>query len=331
MLEARSESRSAPMPTPLKTPADRRARAQAQSAVDPAEQVRIAGFIERVWAEQGLARPTQASYRRDLEGLARWLAIRRSSLLGCTRADLQDYLADRIALGYHPRSNARLLSALRAFYAQQLRLGHVEADPTALLSSPKIGRPLPKSLSEAQVEALLAAPAVDDPAGLRDRAMLELMYGAGLRVSELVGLPGTAVNLRQGVLRITGKGGKERLVPVGDEAVHWLQRYLDDARPALLRRPPDPALFLSRRGRAIGRQQFWATIKRYAVQAGIDPEQVSPHRLRHAFATHLLNHGADLRALQMMLGHSSLSTTQIYTMVAREQLKRMHARHHPRG
>jgi integrase/recombinase XerD len=319
------------MPTPPRTPAERRALALTQPPVADADARLIAEFSERLWAEQGLARPTLDSYRRDLEGLARWLPGRGGSLVSCQRADLFDYLAERVALGYSARSNARLLSALRALYAQLLRLQRIAADPTALLSSPKLGRPLPKGLSESQVEALLAAPDAETPFGLRDRAMLELMYGAGLRVSELVGLSGTQLNLRQGVLRIVGKGGRERLVPLGEEALHWMQAYLERARPALARARADNALFLSRLGAAMSRQQFWAAIKRYAVVAGIDPDAVSPHKLRHAFATHLLNHGADLRALQMMLGHSSLSTTQIYTLVAKEQLKRLHAAHHPRG
>jgi integrase/recombinase XerD len=319
------------MPAALRTPAERRAHALAQAPLAEVDAALIADFTERLWAEQGLARPTLHSYRRDLEGLARWLVTRGGSLKGCGRADLFDYLAERVALGYSARSNARLLSALRALYAQLLRRQAIEVDPTALLASPKLGRPLPKALSESQVEALLAAPDVDTAFGLRDRAMLELMYGAGLRVSELVGLTGTQLNLRQGVLRVLGKAGKERLVPLGEEALHWLQAYLQQARPALSKGQASPMLFLSRRGGGLSRQQFWNAVKRHALGAGIDPDAVSPHRLRHAFATHLLNHGADLRALQMMLGHSSLSTTQIYTLVAKEQLKKLHAMHHPRG
>jgi integrase/recombinase XerD len=322
---------SPPSCTAPRTPAERRAHALAQGPLADADAALIGAFIERAWAEQGLARPTQASYRRDLEGLARWLHGRGGDLLRCARADLFDYLGARVALGYSARSNARLLSSLRAFYGQLLRLNQLSADPTALLQSPKLGRPLPKSLSESQVEGLLGSPDIEQPLGLRDRAMLELMYGAGLRVSELVGLTGTQLNLRQGVLRVLGKGGKERLVPLGEEALHWMQAYLQQARPQLAKGRPSLALFLSRRGAAMSRQQFWTTVKRYALQAGIDPAAVSPHRLRHAFATHLLNHGADLRALQMMLGHSSLSTTQIYTLVAREQLKKLHREHHPRG
>jgi len=247
------------------------------------------------------------------------------------REHLFQYLAERGARQYAARSNARLLSTLRAFYAQQLRLGAIAEDPSALLDSPKLGRSLPKALSESEVEALINAPDVETPAGLRERAMVELMYAAGLRVSELVALPASAVNLRQGVLRVRGKGNKERLVPMGEEAQHWLERYLADARPGFAAGRMLEPLFLGRGGEPLSRQQFWTLVKKLAVRAGIDPGRVSPHGLRHSFATHLLNHGADLRALQMLLGHSSLSTTQIYTLVAREGLKRLHAQHHPRG
>ena len=217
------------------------------------------------------------------------------------------------------------------FYAQQVRRGAIVLDPTNALASPRLGRPLPKALSESQVELLLDAPDVGTPLGLRDRAMVELMYATGLRVSELVGLPALAVNMRQGVLRVSGKGGKERLVPMGEESQHWLERYLAEARPQLAQGKSRSALFLGRRGEALSRQQFWNLVKALALRAGIDPGRVSPHGLRHSFATHLLNHGADLRALQMLLGHSSLSTTQIYTLVANEGLKRLHSAHHPRG
>ncbi len=303
----------------------------AQAPASEADAACIAAFVERLWAEQGLARQTLDSYRRDLDGLARWLDARGSRLLAATRADLFDYLAQRSAQQYAPRSNARLLSALRAFYAQQLRLHAIAVDPTALLASPKLGRSLPKALSESEIEGLLAAPDTEAPTGLRDRAMLELMYATGLRVSELVGLPAAAVNLRQGVLRVSGKGGKERLVPMGEEAQHWLERYLRDARPRLAARRDVLPLFLDVHGEEVSRQRFWLLTKSSAARAGIDPAKVSPHGLRHSFATHLLNHGADLRALQMLLGHASLSTTQIYTLVAREGLKRLHAQHHPRG
>ncbi len=296
-----------------------------------ADETAIKSFIDAIWAEHGLAKQTLASYRRDLEGFARWRDGAAGGLLGADRAVLFDYLAWRTHTGYSPRSNARWLSTLRAFFALQVRRGVRSEDPTALLDPPKLPRSLPKALSERDIEALLAAPDTSHPIGLRDRAMLELMYAAGLRVSELVELASTAVNLRQGALRVTGKGGKERLVPLGEEAQHWLQRYLTEARPALAGKQPLAALFLNAGGDSPSRQQFWVLVKRYAVAAGIDPRKISPHGLRHSFATHLLNHGADLRALQMLLGHASLSTTQIYTLVARAQLKRLHAQHHPRG
>jgi integrase/recombinase XerD len=319
------------MPKAIASTTERRLRARAAAPAPSQEQALIAEFLERAWAEQGLARLTQDSYRRDLEGFARWLEPRRRRLLECDRADLHDYLAARAGQGYSARSNARLLSALRRFYAQMLRLGRAAVDPTALLPSPRLGRSLPRALSESQIDALLQAPDITTAAGLRDRAMLELMYGSGLRVSELVGLETLQLNLRQGALRVTGKGGKERLVPLGDEARHWIERYLEQARPALGGARPIATLFLGSRGAMLSRQRFWHAVKRHALAAGIDPAKVTPHGLRHSFATHLLNHGADLRALQMLLGHSSLSTTQIYTLVAKEGLKRMHARHHPRG
>jgi integrase/recombinase XerD len=278
-----------------------------------------------------LSRSTLDSYRRDLEGLARWLSDKEANLLTATRQSLFEYLAERSALAYAARSNARLLSALRAFYAWQVRQGAVVADPTALLDPPKLNRSLPKALAESEINALMSAPDLDRPNGLRDRAMIELMYASGLRVSELVNLPTTAVNLRQGVLRVMGKGSKERLVPLGEEAQHWLERYLAEARPQLAGKRSLAPLFLTRGGEAMSRQQFWTVIKTLALRAGIDRDKISPHGLRHSFATHLLNHGADLRALQMLLGHSSLSTTQIYTLVAREGLKRLHEKHHPRG
>ena len=314
-----------------RTPADRRLHAQQQPEAAAADTALIAAFLERSWAESGLGRATLDSYRRDLDGLARWRHARGGGLLELRRQDLFDYLAERATLGYAARSNARLLSTLRAFYALQLRLGAIREDPTALIEAPKLGRSLPKALAEGEVEALLQAADPATPGGLRDRAMIELMYAAGLRVSELVSLPSLAVNLRQGVLRVTGKGSKERLVPMGEEAQHWLERYLREARPALAGKRVREALFLGPRGEAMTRQQCWTLVKRLAAGANIDPRRVSPHGLRHSFATHLLNHGADLRALQMLLGHSSLSTTQIYTMVAREGLKRLHREHHPRG
>jgi integrase/recombinase XerD len=316
---------------PAASPSERRQQAVALPPLRDADAAAIHAFIETIWAENGLAKQTLASYRRDLEGFARWRDGAGGGLIGADRAALFDYFAWRTRSAYSPRSNARLLSTLRAFFALQVRRGVRAEDPSALLDPPTLPRSLPKVLSERDIEALLAAPDVGEPLGLRDRAMLELMYAAGLRVSELVGLPATMVNLRQGVLRVTGKGGKERLVPLGEEAQHWLSRYLTGPRPTLAGKRSPAALFLDPGGEPLSRQQFWVLVKRYAAAAGIDPRKISPHGLRHSFATHLLNHGADLRALQMLLGHASLSTTQIYTLVAREQLKRLHAQHHPRG
>ncbi|QGW64089.1 site-specific tyrosine recombinase XerD [Lysobacter soli] len=314
-----------------RTPAQRRSIAMALPPLPDADAALIGRFLDAIWAENGLAQPTLDSYRRDLELLARYRSDRKAGLADADRAALFDYLAWRSQQGYSPRSNARLLSALRAFYAWLVRRGERTDDPTALLDPPKLPRSLPKALAESQIEALLAAPDIATPLGLRDRAMLELMYAAGLRVSELVNLPATAVNLRQGALRVMGKGSKERLVPLGEEAQHWLERYLAQSRPQLAGKRALAPLFLSANGEAPTRQQYWQLVKKYAAVAGIDPDRISPHGLRHSFATHLLNHGADLRALQMLLGHSSLSTTQIYTLVAREQLKQLHAKHHPRG
>lgn len=304
--------------------------------IPQADAALIAFFLERAWSELGLADNTLASYRLDLEGFSRWLALHGSSLAGCDREALQRHLGERSAKGgtsgrgYKARSNARLLSTLRHFYRLLVREARIGADPTLLLDAPKLPRSLPKALSESEVETLLRAPA-ETPLGMRDRAMIELMYATGLRVSELVGITAAQINLRQGVLRVLGKGGKERLVPLGDEAAHWLTRYVGEARPLLLKGARSDALFVSNRRAAMTRQMFWTLVKKHALAAGIAPARISPHVLRHSFATHLLNHGADLRALQLMLGHSSLSTTQIYTLVAKEGLKRLHARHHPRG
>lgn len=294
-----------------------------------ADRVAIEAWLERLWAEQGLADSTLASYRSDLRGFARWQAAHGRVLDDAERADIEAYIASRQVKA---RSNARLLSSLRRYFADRSRRQPGDDDPTVLLEPPKLPRGLPKALSEAQVEALLRAPETDTPLGLRDRAMFELMYACGLRVSELVQLPLAALNPREGVLRLTGKGGKQRLVPVGEEALDWLERYLAQARPALARGHGESvSMFLSNRGRAMTRQMFWTLSKNHARHAGIDSRRVSPHVLRHSFATHLLNHGADLRVLQMLLGHSSLSTTQIYTLVAREKLKQIHQKHHPRG
>jgi integrase/recombinase XerD len=311
--------------------ADASRRPRSATDVGSADGAAIDAFLELAWSEQGLAENSLASYRRDLQGLARWCAARGAALAGCTREQLFAYLAERTEGGYSARSNARLLSTLRHFFRIQQRIGAITADPTLLLDSPKLPRPLPKALAESEVEALIRAPDVDTPLGLRDRAMFELIYATGLRVTELIGLRVDQVNLRQGVLRVTGKGGKDRLVPIGDEAEHWLQRYYAEARPELAGGRDVAQVFLTRRRAAMTRQMFWTVVKRHALRAGIDAKRISPHVLRHCFATHLLNHGADLRALQMLLGHSSLSTTQIYTLVAREGIKRLHARHHPRG
>ena len=328
-----------PRDTPaIATAADRRRLAGRLPALRDADARAIGRFIDAAWAEHGLARQTQDAYRRDLEQLARWRDGAGGGIEGADRETLFRYMAWRHAAGYQPRSNARLRASLRAFYAYLVRAGRRSDDPAALLDPPRLPRPLPKALTESQVDALLAAPQVETPEGLRDRAMLELMYAAGLRVSELVNLPANAVNLRQGVVRVLGKGGKERLVPLGEESQHWLERYLAQARPQLAGGRPVPAdaqgqvpLFLAAQRQAPTRQAFWQWLKRYAAVAGIDPRKVTPHGVRHSFATHLLNRGADLRALQLLLGHASLSTTQIYTLVAREHLQRLHARHHPRG
>jgi len=290
----------------------------------------IEAFLDALWMEHGLSDNTLAAYRGDLNALAGWLAQHGGHMLGAGRGDLLAYLAEKVGQGARPRSTARLLSSIRRFYRQQLREGRIDEDPSALIDAPKLGRPLPKALTEEEVEGLLAAPPLDDPVGLRDRAMLEVLYASGLRVSELVGLSLGQVNSRQGVVRVLGKGSKERLVPLGEEALDWLARYLAEARPELVRGRLSDALFPTRRGGAMTRQAFWYLIKRYAGQAGIR-KPLSPHTLRHSFATHLLNHGADLRVVQMLLGHSDLSTTQIYTHVARERLKSLHASHHPRG
>ena len=316
---------------PSTTAAERRMRAMALPSLRDEDHAAIEDFLDAQWAESGVTALTTTGYRRDLQGFARWRDGAGGGLTQADRPALFDYLAWRTRDGYSPRSNARLLTALRAFFAFRLRRGDRKDDPTALLEPPRLPRSLPKALAETQIDALLAAPATDTTDGLRDRAMLELMYATGLRVGELVDLPSVAVNLRQGVLRVRGKGGRERLVPLGEEAQHWLERYLAQAHPVLAAGRTQAALFLQAGGDPLTRQQFWRLVKRHGSTAGIESRRISPHVLRHSFATHLLNHGADLRALQMLLGHSSLSTTQIYTLVAREHLKRLHARHHPRG
>ena len=291
----------------------------------------IERFLDAVWMEGGLSENTLAAYRNDLRGLALWMTVHAGvPLAAASREHLMDYLAHRYQAGSKARSAARLLSSLRRFYRHLVRENRIEIDPSARIEAPKLGRPLPKSLSETQVEALLAAPDITQPLGLRDRAMLELLYACGLRVSELVGLTVDQLSLRQGVVRVLGKGGKERLVPLGEEALNWLQTYLTEARPALLQGCVSDFVFPGRGGAALTRQAFWYRIKEHARTADIRVP-LSPHTLRHAFATHLVNHGADLRVVQLLLGHSDLSTTQIYTHVARERLRDLHARHHPRG
>ena len=299
-----------------------------QTTISDADAQDIAAFIERVWSEDGLAERTLEAYRQDLETLARWLAARQRQLRTARREDISAFHGSQpVAV----RSMARRQSAFRRFYASVARNDPGFDDPTLLIERPKMPRSLPKALAEREIEGLLNAPDVSTTLGMRDRAMLELMYASGLRVSELVDMPLSALNMRQGVLRITGKGGKDRLVPVGEVALEHIQTYLAQARPALAKGRQPPALFLSNRGEGMTRQMFWTLVKRHAVTVGINAKRISPHVLRHSFATHLLNHGADLRALQMLLGHSALSTTQIYTLVAKEGLKRLHAQHHPRG
>lgn len=299
--------------------------------IDPRDGAAIAAFLEGAWSRDGLADLTLADYRGDLERCAAWLGEHARGLLAASREDLFRYLGARAKAGIGARTNARELTALRRFFAEQVRHDAGFEDPTLLLDSPKLPRTLPKALAEREIDELLNAPDAATPLGLRDRAMLELMYACGLRVSELVTLPLAGVNLRQGVLRVTGKGGKERLVPIGETCMDWLARYLHEARPLLAKGRDTPALFLSNRAAGMTRQMAWTLVKKHALAAGIAAKRISPHVLRHSFATHLLNHGADLRALQMLLGHSNLSTTQIYTLVAREGLKRLHSQHHPRA
>ncbi|BBP03237.1 tyrosine recombinase XerD [Sulfuriferula plumbiphila] len=299
--------------------------------MNPVSQQALDSFCDLLWLEDGLSPNTLQSYRRDLTQFSAWLeALRSTLLLDAGQADIEAYLQYRFSRKTSPRSTARLLSALKRFYRLALRDGRIVLDPTLKIDTPKLPRSLPKSLSEADVDMLLNAPDTSQPLGLRDKAMLEILYASGLRVSELVTLRVANVSLDMGVLSVMGKGGKERMVPLGEEALLWLARYLTGARPQILAGTISDALFVTRRGTAMTRQAFWYLIKRRAQQAGL-ARLPSPHVLRHAFATHLLNHGADLRVVQMLLGHADISTTQIYTHVARERLKQLHARHHPRG
>jgi len=291
----------------------------------------IDAFCDQVWLQDGLAPSSLASYRRDLEQWASWLDRRDKALLTAHRTDVEAFLADQFRAKAKATSIARRLSSVRRFYALQLQQGTLRANPTLRVQAPKLPRRLPKNLSEEKVEALLAAPDTKSTLGLRDRAMLETLYATGLRVSELVGLTLAQVSLDMGVVRVLGKGSKERLVPLGEESISWLKRYLTEARPTLCGNGKSPSMFVTMRGGPLTRQAFWALLKRLGTKAGIPAASLSPHVLRHAFATHLLNHGADLRVVQLLLGHADIATTTIYTHVARERLKRLHAEHHPRG
>jgi len=287
-------------------------------------------FLDALWLERGLSKNTLEAYRTDLAQFAQWLQKQTIILSMVTRENLQAYLSYRYQQKFHPRSTARFLSCVRRFYRWLLREGRIKADPTLNIESPKIGKPLPKSLSEVEVEQLLAAPNINESIGMRDRAMLEVLYASGLRITELVSLSMTSINLRQGVVRVLGKGNKERLVPLGEEASDWIMQYLQSARSALLNGRVSDIVFISQQGQMMTRQTFWHRIKQYAKLAGIK-SPISPHTLRHAFATHLLNHGADLRVVQLLLGHSDVSTTTIYTHIAKERLKSLYAVHHPRA
>jgi len=301
----------------------------AASPAEAADRAVLTGFLDAIWLEDGLSTNTLEAYRRDLSMLSVWLATRAATLKAASQADLQAYIAERHADSRATSSNRRL-TVFRRFYRWLVREHQRPDDPTQQIVSARQALRFPKSLSQAQVEALLVAPDVSTALGLRDRAMLETLYATGLRVSELIGLSGVSISLVDGVVRVIGKGDKERLVPLGEEARHWIERYLDDARPKLLGARSADALFVTARGGAMTRQMFWTLVKRHALKADIQAP-LSPHTLRHAFATHLLNHGADLRVVQVLLGHADISTTQIYTHVARERLKSLHARHHPRG
>jgi integrase/recombinase XerD len=298
---------------------------------DPQASAKIDAFCDQLWLRDGLARASLAAYRQDLVAFASWLAGRRKALEAADRGDIEGWLADQFRAKARATSIARRLSALRRFYRLELERGAVREDPTVRVRAPKKPRRLPKNLAERDVESLLDAPDVATPLGLRDRAMLETLYATGLRVSELCGLKLGAVSLRDGVVRVLGKGSKERLVPLGDEAIAWIERYLADARPALVAGAKVDHVFVTARRGPLTRQAFWHLVKRYGAIAGLAADALSPHVLRHAFATHLLNHGADLRVVQLLLGHADITTTTIYTHVARERLKRLHSQHHPRG
>ncbi len=303
--------------------------------ITSSQQQIIENFIDHLWMENGLSENTLSAYRNDLAGFAFWLQKNQHVLLDVDACLVQDFLAYNYHIKQKRRSVARLLSTLRRFYLYQFRENRISEDPTHLLTSPKGDRVLPLSLNEQQIDNLLEAPDINADLGLRDRAMLELLYATGLRVSELINLQTSQISMQQGVVRVIGKGDKERLVPVGEVALDWLTKYYHQSRPQLLITKNNisqcSAAFVTKRGMPMTRQAFWYMIKRYAVLAGIAPEQLSPHTLRHAFATHLLNHGADLRVVQMLLGHSDISTTQIYTHVADQRLRDMYSQHHPRA
>jgi integrase/recombinase XerD len=301
------------------------------STADAETQRRIDAFCDQVWLQDGLAPSSIASYRRDLVAWSDWLRRRGTTLDAAQRTEVEAFLADQFRSRAKATSIARRLSALRRYYGLQLQQGTLRADPTLRVRAPKLPRRLPKNLTEKEVEALLAAPDPATPLGLRDRAMLETLYATGLRVSELTGLKLAQVSLDMGVVRVLGKGSKERLVPLGEEAIGWIKRYLAEVRAGLAAEGKSDAMFITARQGPMTRQAFWLLIKRYAVKAGIPGARLSPHVLRHAFATHLLNHGADLRVVQLLLGHADITTTTIYTHVARERLKALHAQHHPRG
>lgn len=291
----------------------------------------IEQFIDAIWSEKGLSKLTLEAYQQDLRLFSNWLAKKSMLLINAAQADILAYLAYRVDKKSSARSNARLLSSLKQFYRYLVRSGQRQDNPTELISAPKINRLLPDTLTEQDMEQLLSAPDTKSAFGLRDRCMLELMYSSGLRVSELVSVELGQINLNLGLIRLTGKGNKERVIPVGEEAQHWLKQYMKHGRNELINsRVNSDALFLSSRGTAITRQAFWQNLKKYLLKAGIKTSY-SPHSLRHAFATHLLNHGADLRTVQMLLGHSDLSTTQIYTHIAQARLQALHEQHHPRG
>ncbi len=302
---------------------------QAADSIANAELI-IDKFLDAIWIERGLSKNTLGAYRADLMALARWLAQHNVQIAEASKADLLGFIGWRVEEGAKPRSTARQLSSFRRFFRYLNGENKRTDDPTVDIAMPRIGRSLPKTLTEEEVEALLGAPNVSEPLGHRDRAMLELLYATGLRVTELISLKQSQVNLNQGVLRIVGKGDRERLIPLGEESQRWLNDFIEGPRLEILLERQTEYLFPTRRGDRMTRQAFWHIIKRYALKANIQ-DGLSPHSLRHAFATHLLNHGADLRVVQMLLGHSDLSTTQIYTHVARERMKELHERHHPRG